>query len=155
MISLKKNGTWDLVKKPEKKRVIGCRQVYKRKPRIPGVEDPRYKSRLVAKGYSQVEGIVYNEVFAPVVKHVSIRLMLSLVVNEDLQLEKLHVKTAFLNGTLDEEICMEQPEGFFVKGKEDWVCLLKKSLYGLKKSPRQWNKRFDEFMKDQKFKQSL
>lgn len=86
MISLEKNGTWDLVKRPEKKRVIGCRWVYKKKPVIPGVEDPRFKSRLVAKGYSQVEGIDYNEVFAPVVKHVSIRLMLSLVVNEDLEL---------------------------------------------------------------------
>ena len=92
--------------------------------------------------------------FAPVVKHVSIRLMLSLVVSEDLELEQLDVKTAFLNGTLDEEIYMEQPEGFVVRGKEDWVCRLKKSLHGLKQSPRQWNKRFDEFMKDQKFKQS-
>ena len=90
MIFLEKNGTWDLVKWPEKK--LG----------IPGVEDPRFKSRLVAKGYSQVEGIYYNEVFAPVVKHVSIRLILSLVVNEDLELEQLDVTTAFLNGTLDE-----------------------------------------------------
>lgn len=134
--------------------MIGCKWVYKKKRGIPGVEPPRYKGRLVAKGYSQVEDIDYNEVFAPVVKHISIRIILSLVVNEDLYLEQLDVKTAFLNGTLEEEIFMEQPEGYKVKGKEDMVCLLKKSLYGLKQSPRQWNKRFDGFMKDQGFRQS-
>lgn len=154
IVSLDKNETWVLVNRPEKKRVIGCKWVYKKKPGIPGVEPPRHKGRLVAKGYSQVEGVDYNEVFAPVVKHISIRFILSLVVNEDLHLEQLDVKTAFLNGTLDEEIFMEQPEGFEKKGKEDLVCLLKKSLYGLKQSPRQWNKRFDGFMKDQGFRQS-
>lgn len=101
-----------------------------------------------------MEGIDYNEVFAPVVKHISIRIVLSLVVNEDLYLEQLDVKTAFLNGTLEEEIFMEQLEGYEAKGKEDMVCLLKKSLYGLKQSPSQWNKRFDGFMKDQGFRQS-
>lgn len=125
--------------KLSKKRVIGCKWVYKKKPGIPGVEDPRFKSRLVAKGYSQVEGVDYNEVFAPVVKHVSIRLILSLVVKEYLHLMQLDMKTAFLNGTLEEEIYMEQPEGYEVKGK-DMVCLLKKSFYGLKQSPRQCNK---------------
>lgn len=134
--------------------MIGCKWVYKKKRGIPGVEPPRYKGRLVAKGYSQVEDIDYNEVFAPVVKHISIRIVLSLVVNEDLYLEQLDVKTAFLNGTLEEEIFMEQLEGYEAKGKEDMVCLLKKSLYGLKQSPRQWNKRFDGFMKDQGFRQS-
>ena len=142
------------MERPAKKRVIGCKWVYKKNPGIPGVEDPRFKSRLVAKGYSQVEGIDYNEVFAPVVKHVSISLILSLVVKEDLYIEQLDVKTAILNGTLDEEIYMEQPEGYEVKGKKDMVCLLKKSLYGLKQSPRQWNKRFDGFMKQQGFRQS-
>lgn len=154
MVSLNKNETWVLVQRPDKKRVIGCKWVYKKKPGIPGIEPPRHKGRLVAKGYSQVEGVDYNEVFAPVVKHISIRNILSLVVNEDLHLEQLDVKTAFLNGTLEEEIFMEQPEGYEVKGKEDMVCLLKKSLYGLKQSPRQWNKRFDGFMKDQGFRQS-
>lgn len=153
MDSLNKNKTWDIVEKPVKKRVIGCKWVYKKKPGIPGVEDFRFKSRLVAKGYSQVKGIDYNEVFAPLVKHVSIRLILSLVVKEDLHLEQLDVKTAFLNGTLEEEIYMEQPESYEVKGK-DMVCLLKKPLYGLKQALRQWNKRFDSFMKQQGFRQS-
>ena len=154
MDSLDRNKTWTLVEIPIKKRVIGCKWVLKKKPGIPGVEDPCYKGRLVAKGYSQVEGIDYNEVFAPVVKHVSIRLILSLVVNEEFHLEQLDVKTAFLNGTLDEEIYMDQPEGYVTKGKEDLVCLLKKSLYGIKQSPRQWNKRFDGFMKEQGFRRS-
>ena len=90
----------------------------------------------MAKGYSQVQGVDFNEVFSPVVKHTSIRVLLSLVATKDLELEQLNVKTAFLHGNLEEQIYMKQPEGFEVAGKEDHVCLLKKSLYGLKQSPR-------------------
>ena len=80
---LDKNGTWDIVERPQTQRIIGCKWIYKYKEGIPGVEDPRYKSRLVAKGYTQVEGIDFNEIFAPVVKHVSIRIIISYVVNFD------------------------------------------------------------------------
>lgn len=153
MGSHQQNGTWELVDKPANKKVIGCKWVYKLKPDIS--RNFRYKARLVAKGFSQVEGIDFTEVFAPVVKHVSIRTMLSLVANYDLELEQLDVKTIFLHGTLDEEIYMSQPEGFVEKGKEDKVCLLKKSLYGLKQVPRQWNRKFNSFMKDNKFIRSL
>ena len=76
MESLKKNHTWDYVERPKDHKVIGCKWIHKLKPGILGVEKPRHKSRLVAKGYAQTEGIDYNEVFAPVVKHVSIRLLL-------------------------------------------------------------------------------
>lgn len=79
-----------------------------------------------------MEGVDYNEVFSPVVKHVTIRLLLSLVVHEDMELEQLDVKIAFLHGNLEERILMEQPEGY-KKGNK--VCLLRKSLYGLKQSP--------------------
>ena len=79
----------------------------------------------------------YNEIFSPVVKHVSIRFLMAIVVNEDMELEQLDVKSSFLHDELDEEIFMEQPEGYKVKGREDCVCLLKKSIYGLKRSPRQ------------------
>lgn len=154
IVSLSKNKTWDVVEKPPKAKVIGCKWVYKKKEGIPGVEDPRFKARLVAKGYSQREGIDYNEVFAPVVKHVSIRILLEIVAYEDMELEQLDVKTAFLHGDLKETIYMKQPEGFAVKGKEDWVCLLKKSLYGLKQSPRQWNQKFNQFMKEIDFTRS-
>lgn len=108
----------------------------------------------MAKGYAQIEGIYYNDVFAPVVKHVSIRILLSAVVNYDLELEQLDVKTAFLHGVLKERIYMDQPEGYVEKGKEKMVCLLKKSLYGLKQSPREWNHRFDTFMMKQDYRRS-
>ena len=154
MDSLKKNNTWVLVNKPKGKRVIGSKWIYKRKPGIPGVELPRFKARLVAKGYSQVEGVDYHEVFSPVVKHTSIRVILSIAAMFDLELEQLDVKTAFLHGTLDEELYMSQPEGFIKNGEENKVCLLKKSLYGLKQSPRQWYRRFDDFMMQQGFSRS-
>ena len=146
MDSLKKNGTWILVKRPKERKVISCKWLYKIKPGVPRQAPERHKSRLAARGFSQKEGIDYHEVFAPVVKHVYIRTLLSLVVNLDLELEKMDVKTAFLHGNLEEDLYMEQIEGYEDKSKPDNVCLLKKSLYGLKQSPRQWNKRDDEFM---------
>ena len=95
MNSLQKNDTWTLVKRPTDQKVIGCKWIYKLKPGIPGVEAARFKVRVVAKGYSQVEGIDYHEVFSPVVKHTSIRLILSIIALNDLELEQLDVKTAF------------------------------------------------------------
>lgn len=154
MDSLEKNHTWDYVNRPKNHKVIGCKWIHKLKPGILGVEEPRYKSRLVAKRYAQMEGIDYNEVFAPVVKHVSIRLLLSAVVRYDMELEQLDVKTAFLHGVLKERVFMEQPEGYVKKGKESMVCLLRKSLYGLKQSPREWNLRFHTFMIESGYQRS-
>ncbi|KAL1225437.1 Retrovirus-related Pol polyprotein from transposon TNT 1-94 [Cardamine amara subsp. amara] len=155
MQSLNKIETWEIVSKPDRKKTIGCKWIFKIKEDIPRVKGPRYKARLVAKGFTQVEGVDYNEIFLPVVKHVSIRIMLSVVVNFDLELEQIDVKTAFLHGTLDEVIYMDKPEGFIEKGSEDKTCLLKKSLYGLKQSPRQWNQKFDWFMKSQGFQKCV
>ena len=90
----------------------------------------------MAKGYAQKEGIYYNEVFSPVVKHSSIGILLASVAHLDLELVQLDVKTVFLHSDLEEEIYMSQPEGFNIAGKENWVCKLNKSLYGLKQSPR-------------------
>ena len=98
--SLHQNRTWDLVKPPSGKKIVGCKWVFKRKEGIPGVEDARYKARLVAKGYSQVHGVDFNDVFSPVVKHSSIRVLLALVAMYDLELEQLDVKTAFLHVNL-------------------------------------------------------
>uniref|UniRef100_A0A1J3F7G4 Retrovirus-related Pol polyprotein from transposon TNT 1-94 n=1 Tax=Noccaea caerulescens TaxID=107243 RepID=A0A1J3F7G4_NOCCA len=151
MTSLAKNKTWIIVDRPKDKKVIGCRWLYRKKPGIPEVELRRFKSRLVARGFTQREGIDYDEVFAPVVKHVSIRILMSAVVNQDLELEQMDVKTAFLHGDLDQELFMEQPEGFEVDKDKDQVCLLKKSLYGLKQSPRLWNKKFNQFITGEKF----
>ena len=101
---------------------------------------------MVAKGYAQKEGIDYNEVFSPVVKHSSIRIFLALVAQLNMELVQMEVKTTFLHGDLEEEIYLTHLDGFKVAGKENWVCKLSKSLYGLKQSPRQWYKRFDQFM---------
>ena len=104
--SLNKNETCILVPRPNGKRVIGCKGVCKLKPEILRVEKARYKARLVAKGYSQVEGIYYHDVYSPVVKHTSIRLILAIIAIQDLQLEQLDVETAFLHGSLNEDIYM-------------------------------------------------
>jgi hypothetical protein len=96
----------------------------------------KYKARLVAKGYSQVEGIDFGEIFSPVAKLTSIRFLLSIVVVFYLEVEQMDVKTTFLHGDMEEEIYIKQPEVFVVKGKKEIVCKLKKSLYGLKQSPR-------------------
>ncbi|KAG8487052.1 hypothetical protein CXB51_020705 [Gossypium anomalum] len=105
--------------------------------------------------YAEVDLVDYTlKVFSPIVKHSLIRALLGIVAMHDLELEQLDVKTAFLYGKLEEDIYMQQPEGFTVSEKEDYVCLLKKSLYGLKQSPRQWYKRFDSFMTFHDFKRS-
>ena len=135
--SLKKNNTWILVRKPEGRKLVGCKWIFKLKDGVTNVETPRYKARLVAKGFTQREGVGYSEVFSPVVKYSSIRVLLAITTYHDLELDQMDVKTAFLHGNLEEEIYMEQPEGFTQKESEDMACLLKKSLYGLKQSPRQ------------------
>ncbi|KAH9804147.1 hypothetical protein KPL71_002018 [Citrus sinensis] len=144
--SLKKNNTWILVRKPEDRKLVGCKWIFKLKDGATSEEPPRYKARLVAKGFTQREGVDYSEVFSPVVKYSSIRVLLAITTYHDLELDQMDVKTAFLHGNLEEEIYMEQPEGFIQRESEDMVCLLKKSLYGLKQSPRQWYLRFDQFM---------
>jgi hypothetical protein len=154
MQSLEKNGTWDVVHLPKQKKAVRCKWIFKRKEGLSPNEPPRFKARLVAKGFSQIPGVDYNDVFSPVVKHSSIRAFFGIVAMHDLELEQLDVKTAFLHGELEEDIYMDQPEGYVVPGKEDLVCKLKRSLYGLKQSPRQWYKRFDSFMLTHGFERS-
>ncbi|GKA27622.1 retrotransposon protein, putative, ty1-copia subclass [Tanacetum coccineum] len=132
-------------------KLVSCKWLFKIKEGIEGVQKPRYKARLVARGFTQRAGIDYNEVFSPVVRHTSIRVILALTACKDYELEQLDVKTAFLHGNLEEVIYMKQPPGYEQGNK---VCLLKKSLYGLKQSPRQWYRRFDEYMLSNGFKRS-
>ncbi|KAG8488507.1 hypothetical protein CXB51_016436 [Gossypium anomalum] len=128
MESLHKNRTWDLVKLPKGKKAVRCKWVFKKKEGTLRVEEPRYKARLIAKGYSQILGVDFTDVFSPVIKHSSIRALLGIVAMHDLELEQLDVKNVFLHGELEEDIYMQQPEGFIVSEKEDYVCLLRKSL---------------------------
>ncbi|GJS31119.1 retrovirus-related pol polyprotein from transposon TNT 1-94 [Tanacetum coccineum] len=151
MDSLRKNKTWELVDPPAGQKLVSSKWLYKIKEGIEGVQKPRYKARLVARGFTQRAGIDYNEVFSPVVRHTSIRVILALTACKDYELEQLDVKTAFLHGNLEEVIYMRQPPGYEQGNK---VCLLKKSLYGLKQSPRQWYRRFDEYMLSNGFKRS-
>ncbi|RDX85720.1 hypothetical protein CR513_33050, partial [Mucuna pruriens] len=125
------------------RKTIGCKWVYKIK-RDGNDQVERYRARLVLKGYAQKEGIDFNEIFSPVVRMTTIRIVLAMCAVFDLHLEQLDVKTAFLHGELEEEIYMLQPEGF--KTQENLVCRLTKSLYGLKQAPICWYKRFDSFI---------
>lgn len=140
MESILNNMTWDLVDLPSGKQAIGCKWVYKLKLDDKG-NVCRYKARLVAKGYSQKYGENYDEVFAPVARSTTFRILLSIAGIKGYHVKHFDVKTAFLNGEIEEEIYMNQPPGFKVGNK---VCKLKKGLYGLKQAARAWNKLFHD-----------
>src|ERR1044072_1369287 len=135
--SMDDNNVWDLVELPKGSKRVGCKWVFKTK-RDSKDNIERYKARLVAKGFTQKDGIDYKETFSPVSKKDSWRNVLSLVAHYDLELHQMDVKTAFLTGDLEEEVYMDQPEGFLTTGKDNLVCKLKKSIYGLKQASRQW-----------------
>ena len=135
-----------LAQLPKGKKAIRCKWVSIKEEGFLDKYGVHDKARMVAKGYIPKKGIDNNELFFPVVKHSSIKILLALVAQMNMEIVQLGVKTVFLYGDLEEEIYMTQPEGFKVVGKENMACKLKRSLYGLKQSPRQWCKRFDKFM---------
>ncbi|KAM0968159.1 hypothetical protein TB1_015836 [Malus domestica] len=141
--SMQTNNVWTLVEAPLNVKPIGCKWVFKTKRDLNGKVE-RYKARLVAKGFTQTEGIDYSETFSPVSTKDSLRIILSLVAHYDLELNQMDVKTAFLNGELEEEIYIQQPMGFVREGQENMVCKLNKSIYGLKQASRQWFMKFDQ-----------
>jgi hypothetical protein len=145
MDALDKNEAWDIVELPARRKSVGRKWFFKKKFNAQGKVE-KYKARLVAKGYSQVNGIDFGEIFSPIAKLTSIRFLLSVVVAFDLEVEHVDVKTTFLHGDLEKEIYMKQPERFILKGKKELVCKLKKSLYGLKQSPRMWYQKFDTYI---------
>ena len=146
--ALAKNGTWTLVDLPTGRKAVKSKWVFKRK------SDGRFRARLVAKGFTQVQGIDYDETFSPVARFESLRLLLALAALEDWEIHQMDVKSAFLNGLLDEEIYMEQPQGFVASGQSDKVCLLKKAIYGLKQASRAWNLQFNSVLLDLGFKRT-
>ncbi|GKA99399.1 putative zinc finger, CCHC-type containing protein [Tanacetum coccineum] len=148
--SMSKNNVWELAELPKGANPVGCKWVYKTKLGPKGNVE-RYKARLLAKGYTQMEGIDYKETFSPVSKKDSLRIVMALVAHFDLELHQMDVKTEFLNGYLHEDVYMAQPQGFKSKGQEHLVCKLKKSIYGLKQASRQWYLEFDEVMKKHNF----
>ena len=145
MESMEINNVWTLVDLPEGVKPIGCKWIFKRKRGTNGKVET-YKARLVAKGYRQRYGIDYDETFSPVAMLKSIQIILALAAYFDYEIWQMDVRTAFLNGELDEEVYMMQPEGF-TSIDESKVCRLHKSIYGLKQASRSWNKRFDKCIK--------
>ncbi len=136
---LVENNTWELVELPADRTAIGCSKwVFKTKMGSDGSVN-YYKGRLVAKGYAQKYGVDYEQTFAPVVRSSSIRTLLAFAVQNDMIVHQIDVVTAFLNGLLEEDIYMEQPEGYIQPGNKHVVYKLKKFLCSLKQSPRCWN----------------
>lgn len=133
--SHEENGTWILVDRPHSRKTVKSKWVYAIKA------DGRYKARLVAKGFTRVQGIDYEETFSPVACFEAIHFLLAHAALENWEIEAMDIKTAFLYGELNEEIYMEQPEGFVEKGQENKVCKLRKAIYGLKQASRTWNEK--------------
>ncbi|KAI5354358.1 hypothetical protein L3X38_007253 [Prunus dulcis] len=138
-------STWSLVPNLGDKNIVGSKWIYKIKRNSDG-SIARHKARLVAQGFSQEQGLDFSETFSPVVRHTTVRLILSLASMNKWQLRQLDVKNAFLHGDLEEEVFMKQPQGFADPRYPDFVCKLKKSLYGLKQAPRAWNAKFTGYL---------
>jgi len=147
--TLDKNKTWELVDLSAGRKAVKLKWVFKHKA------DGRYHARLVAKGFTQIPGLDYDETFSPVARFESLRLLLALAALEDWEVHQLDVKSAFLNGVLDKEIYMEQPQGFITTGKETQVCHLKKAIYGLKQASCAWNSNIHAALTELGFKRTV
>jgi len=153
MHSIERNETWELFKLPKDKKSIGCKWVYKDKYNSDG-PNKRHKARLVAKGFKPKFGIDYEESFSLVARQEIIRLVLSLAANNGWKVMHMDVKSAFLNGYLQEEVYLEQPQGFIIKWREHLVYKFKKALYGLKQAPSAWYARIDGYFQQYDFQRS-
>lgn len=152
--ALNDNNTYDLVTPPENRQIVGGKWVFAVKNGPNGEET--HKARYVANGYSQIAGIDYQETFAPTARMSSVRILVQLAVQNDMITHQMDVKTAYINAPIDCDIYMEQPKGFEKVGKngEQLVYKLKKSLYGLKQSGRNWNNMLHTFLCKENFSQS-
>ena len=141
--ALKQNGTWKLTPLPGGMNLVGCKWVYTKKLNSDGSLN-RYKARLVAKGFSQKQGVDFHEVFAPTLRYESWRLLMAIAAIQDLEVDHMDVSNAFLNGTLKEEVYMQQPPGY--ETGVGLVCYLIKTLYGTRQAPHEWNNEINEFI---------
>lgn len=148
--ALMSNKVWKLVPRPENTNIIKCKWVYRMK--CDHVGNSRYKARLVARGFSQQYGVDYDDTFSPVVRHSTMRLLFAIATEYNLNIDHFDVDTAFLNSDLKESIYMEQPEGF--SDGSNKVCLLLKSIYGLKQASRAWNLKVNQVLLENGFMQS-
>ena len=148
---LVRNDVWELVPRPENVHIIDTKWIFKNKNDEDG-EIIRNKSRLVAQGYTQMEGVDFNESFTLVARLESIRILMSIICTMNFKLYQMDVKCAFLNEYLNEEVFVEQPKGFQDPHFPDHVLRLKKALYGLKKAPRAWYDRLTHYLLDRGFK---
>ncbi|KAK9020300.1 hypothetical protein V6N11_054789 [Hibiscus sabdariffa] len=147
MDSMSENQVWTLVEPPEGIKPIGCKWVFKKKTDMDG-NVQTYKGRLVAKGFRQIHGVDYDETFSPVAMIKSIRILLVVAAFHDYEIWQMDVKTAFLNGKLEEDVYVTQPEGFVTPENAGKVCKLQRSIYGLKQASRSWNLRFNEAIQE-------
>jgi transposase InsO family protein len=143
--------TWELTELPSGAHALPCRWVFAVKMSADGVSVERYKARLVVKGFAQVEGVDYFDVYAPVCKFAALRGLLAIAAAQDLEVHHVDIKTAFLHAPLEEELYMDQPPGFKQGTK---VCRLLKSVYGLKQAPRAWHELLKAELAGLGFKQS-
>ena len=149
-----REGAWDLTPPSANKNVLGCRWIHTIK-RNPDGSVGRLKSRLVAKGNHQQQGLDFHDTFSPVIKHATIRLVLGVAVAHNWPLRQLDVNNAFLQGHLQEEVYMMQPPGFVDQDKPHYVCRLRKAIYGLKQAPRAWYNELLQFLTSVGFIASL
>jgi hypothetical protein len=148
--NFKRNKVWSLVESP-KQNIVGTKWVFHNKQDEFGVVT-RNKARLVAKGYSQVEGLDFEETFALIARLESICILLAYATHHDFKLYQIDVKSAFLNGPIKEEVCVEQPPGFEDQEYPNHVYKLHKALYGLKQAPRAWYECLRDFLTQNGFK---
>jgi hypothetical protein len=151
--SIMRNDVWDIVSRPEGKSVVSSRWLYKIKHVAYGSIE-KFKVRFVARGFSQKEGVDYEETFSPVTRYASIQVVISIASVMRWRIHQMDVKTTFLNGIIEEEVYIEKPQGFEVHGRESHVCRLKKSLYRLKQAPRAWYSRIDGYLQSMGFTKS-
>ena len=149
--SILQNHTWELVDLQPSCKPLSSKWVFKRKIKLDGSVD-KYKVRLVLKGYKQTKGLDYFDTYSPMTRINSIRMVLAIAILRNLEVHQMDVEAVFLNGELDEEIYMDQHEGFSTTKQEMKVRKLVKSLYGLKQAPKQWHEKFDNVMMSQGFK---